>query len=198
MDSNPAPPSTSSNGQSKIANDDDQHTCDLQPISGNVLYCCKELMSFTSVYKRMHDLVVRAYTCMHSQGIILTLTLSSFVNVVHILIRRFFCDPPLEHSLLLSLPHSLPTSLAYSPIPPYLPSFRVSDRHLFSLTQKYYDLCLSITYYIFLRVCCSFTPSYSNPFHSTDITLNHYTPSRLPIFFIYYCIFLQFYMIRWR
>ena len=44
---------------SKINIEEDQYTCDLQPISGNVLYCCKELMNFQSVYKRMYDLVVR-------------------------------------------------------------------------------------------------------------------------------------------
>ena len=38
------------------AADDDQLTCDLQPITGNVLYCCKELMHFNLVYQHLHDL----------------------------------------------------------------------------------------------------------------------------------------------
>ena len=57
LDSNPSSGTATANSQSKIL-DDDQYTCDLQPISGNVLYCCKELMNFTSVYKRMFDIVV--------------------------------------------------------------------------------------------------------------------------------------------
>lgn len=48
--------------QSKMIIEDEQYTCDLQPISGNVLYCCKELMNFQSVYKRMYDIVVSALT----------------------------------------------------------------------------------------------------------------------------------------
>ena len=56
-------PSSSSLGNKALSktNEDDQYTCDLQPISGNVLYCCKELMNFQSVYKRMYDLVVRIF-----------------------------------------------------------------------------------------------------------------------------------------
>jgi hypothetical protein len=61
LDSNPSSSAAPPNSQSKVL-DDDQYTCDLQPISGNVLYCCKELMNFTSVYKRMYDIVVSIQT----------------------------------------------------------------------------------------------------------------------------------------
>ena len=40
------------------AGEDDQLTCDLQPITGNVLYCCKELIHFTYVYRQMYDLAI--------------------------------------------------------------------------------------------------------------------------------------------
>jgi hypothetical protein len=38
--------------------DSEPLSCDLQPITGNVLYCCKELMHFTHVYQQMHRLAV--------------------------------------------------------------------------------------------------------------------------------------------
>ena len=38
--------------------EDDQLTCDLQPITGNVLYCCKELIHFTYVYRQMYELAM--------------------------------------------------------------------------------------------------------------------------------------------
>ena len=40
-----------------VANANPGESCDLHPINGNVLHCCKEMVAFEPVYRRMCDLV---------------------------------------------------------------------------------------------------------------------------------------------
>jgi Exo70 exocyst complex subunit len=74
---------------STTAPEQESLTCDLQPITGNILYCCKELMHFTKVYGKMHELAMELGIRVSASAPTLTDLIAVLLqNLVELLLKR--------------------------------------------------------------------------------------------------------------